>query len=194
MHVPALSWLSLCGGRKRERFREGTCASPRLFPLWRIRRRAQPAVFTSLRSGDWGNPPAGRADTPRDGCPQIRRQSDYQEPRSSAAHMGNFKAREWVTQCVCVKCLVRGCEGAGDVAEAVKCMKRGEEGQCVPLAARSELTDCSGAFVCLGAKRGRAGCTVVRKAAAWHVLQSVLYFRLTDLASPTVCSSLPKQL
>lgn len=29
-----------------------------------------------------------------DGCPQIRRQSDHQEPRSSAAHMGDFQTRK----------------------------------------------------------------------------------------------------
>lgn len=48
-----------------------------------------------------GDPPATHTHTPRDGCPQICRQSDYQEPRSSATHMGNFKTRKWVRDSEC---------------------------------------------------------------------------------------------
>lgn len=38
-----------------------------------------------------------------DGCPQIRRQSHHQEPRSSAAHMGDFQTRKWVRRCLSLR-------------------------------------------------------------------------------------------
>lgn len=71
-------------------------------PVWRIFRRARPCLYSPLLSVPegffWrrggGNSTCRRADTPRHGCPEIRRQSHHQEPRSSAAHMGNFQARK----------------------------------------------------------------------------------------------------
>lgn len=76
---------------------------PRLFPFRRIRHRAQAVPSFPPCGPVTGESTCRRADTPRDGCPEICRQSDYQEPGSSAAHMGNFKTRKWVRWYKCLE-------------------------------------------------------------------------------------------
>lgn len=95
--------------RERERGREARGWNlnlsylPRLFPFRRIRHRAQAVPSFPPCGPVTGESTCRRADTPRDGCPEICRQSDYQEPGSSAAHMGNFKTRKWVRWYKCLE-------------------------------------------------------------------------------------------
>lgn len=97
------------GKRERTRKRgsglelESVSYLPRLFPFRRIRHRAQAVPSFPPCGPVTGESTCRRADTPRDGCPEICRQSDYQEPGSSAAHMGNFKTRKWVRWYKCLE-------------------------------------------------------------------------------------------
>lgn len=156
--MPALSWLSLCRGEKTGAIQGGNlCLSSPFFPLWPIRRRAQPAVFTSLRSGDWGSPPAGEQTHLGMDALKSAGRAIIKSPGVPRHTWGTSKHEsECDGVCVCFKRLglPQRCEDAGDVAEAVKGIKRREEGPHVPLAVRSGRTDCSGAFVCLGARCG----------------------------------------
>lgn len=61
---------------------------------YRSRRTRPCCIYLLVVPEIWGIHLPESTHTSRDGCPQIRRKSDYQEPRSSAAHMGNFKARK----------------------------------------------------------------------------------------------------
>lgn len=141
--------LSLCGLGAQGDTQGGNFyqrgPAPPFPPLWRIRRRAQPAVFTALWSRRLGESTCRQSRhtsgwTPSN--PPAERLSRAPESRGTHGELQSTKVSEATCVLEMFGCGVQCCKGFGDVAKAVKRTERGSEGQYVPVAFRSELTEC----------------------------------------------------